>query len=454
MAAQTEDKKLDGSGLSILWGLIKSLVGGKSDKTSTVSTVGYDTTNKKITKTINGITTDVVTASDIVTDGNGVKTDDSRLSDSRPANGGNSATVNNHSVNKDVPSDAKFTDTTYESKPATSDGTDVSLVTTGEKFNWNYKQDNIVNGAEIGSGFCDCSTDATVAAKTVTLENYVMVPNIPLSIRFRNAINCADATLSINSLPAKPLYIGGNKLQPGVVKTNNTVTVVYDGTKFNIVCISGLEQSSSPSDLFVDMGLPSGLLWAKKNIDITQADGFAASEYQYECTFFSWGNTQGRNPVDAGGFDYTWSEANYNLTSGAVLNGSVAPSMDCARANLGSPWRLPTRSNFVELFNSEYTKFIDANGDDIAAGVTDKLITMNNIKGVRLMSKSNNNILFLPCVGETWESYWSSKGSLACYWSSTYINYHDARMLYISNSEVNTSGIYGRSTGLPIRPVQ
>ena len=113
MSAQTEDKKLDGSGLSVLWGLIKSLVRGKSDKTSTVSTVGYDTTNKKITKTINGTTTDVVTASTIVTDGNGVKTDDSRLSDSRPANGGNSATVNNHNVNKDVPSDAKFTDTTY-----------------------------------------------------------------------------------------------------------------------------------------------------------------------------------------------------------------------------------------------------------------------------------------------------------------------------------------------------
>ena len=36
----------------------------------------------------------------------------------------------------------------------------------------------------------------------------------------------------------------------------------------------------------VDMGLPSGLLWATCNIDITQDDGFAASPFQYECSFF------------------------------------------------------------------------------------------------------------------------------------------------------------------------
>lgn len=45
--------------------------------------------------------------------------------------------LNGHSVNKDVPANAAFTDTTYESKQAASGGTDLSLVTTGEKYNWN-----------------------------------------------------------------------------------------------------------------------------------------------------------------------------------------------------------------------------------------------------------------------------------------------------------------------------
>lgn len=45
----------------------------KADKSATVSTVTYDGTNKKLTKTINGTTTDVVTSSTIVTDGGGYK---------------------------------------------------------------------------------------------------------------------------------------------------------------------------------------------------------------------------------------------------------------------------------------------------------------------------------------------------------------------------------------------
>ena len=44
-----------------------------------------------------------------------------------------------YSLNKTVPADAQFTDTTYESKTAASGGTALSLVTTGEKYTWNAK---------------------------------------------------------------------------------------------------------------------------------------------------------------------------------------------------------------------------------------------------------------------------------------------------------------------------
>ena len=50
-----------------------------------------------------------------------------------------STTVNGHTVAANVPSDAVFTDTTYSSLAAASGGTDVSLVTTGEKYTWNNK---------------------------------------------------------------------------------------------------------------------------------------------------------------------------------------------------------------------------------------------------------------------------------------------------------------------------
>ena len=41
-------------------------IGNKADKSSTVSTINWDTTNKKLTKTINGSTTDIVTGATIL----------------------------------------------------------------------------------------------------------------------------------------------------------------------------------------------------------------------------------------------------------------------------------------------------------------------------------------------------------------------------------------------------
>lgn len=57
-----------------------------------------------------------------------------------------------YSLNKTVPADAAFTDTTYESKSAASGGTAVSLVTTGEKYTWNNKQNTISDLSTIRSG--------------------------------------------------------------------------------------------------------------------------------------------------------------------------------------------------------------------------------------------------------------------------------------------------------------
>lgn len=319
----------------------------------------------------------------------------------------------------------------------------------------NGKQAVIQNGASIGLGLGVCTTDATTAAKVATLANFLMLPNMPVSIRFTKAINCTGSTLNINNQGAKPLYIGGNALQPGIVKAGCTITVVYDGTNWNIVCIGGLEQSASPSDLYVDMGLPSGLLWAKKNIDITQADGFAASEYQYEGTFFSWGNTQGHNPQDASSFSYDWGTDNdgpYAQTPGAALNGNVPASMDFARANLGAPWRLPTTEEYAELFAN--ITYIDANGDAIAAETANKLTTINGITGIRLKSNVNNNILFFPCSGFGYGSTWLSRGSGGYYWSGSLYSATDGRDLSFHSGGVHPQYTDFRFYGFSGRAVQ
>lgn len=65
---------------------------------------------------------------------------------------GDAATVNGKTVAVNVPSDAKFTDTTYESKAAASGGTAVSLCTTGEKYTWNSKTSNTGTVTKVSTG--------------------------------------------------------------------------------------------------------------------------------------------------------------------------------------------------------------------------------------------------------------------------------------------------------------
>lgn len=316
--------------------------------------------------------------------------------------------------------------------------------------------------ATAGSGQGTCSTAATTAAKTASITDFILLKNGFVAIRFTNAVNVADATLNISSTGAKAIKIGGANLQPGVIKAGMTAIMVYDGTAYNIVGLLGLEGGGSSSDLYVDMGLPSGLLWAKRNIDITQANGFAASEYQYDCTFFSWGNTDGHNPISDTAFDYNWGGVNenepyyegqpYGSTPGSKLTGNIAPSADCARANLGAPWRLPTNNEFDELFTN--SDFIDANGAVIASDVTNKLITMNSVVGIRIKSKINSNILFFPCSGYGAGSSRNDRGANGNFWSSTFGSARHARILGFGSSGVYPTYGSGRFYGFAVRPVQ
>ena len=52
------------------------------------------------------------------------------------------------------------------------------------------------------------------------------------------------------------------------------------------------------------MGLPSGLKWAKNDIDVSQQSNFTPTPFLYNKTFFSWGNVNGHNPISESEFDY------------------------------------------------------------------------------------------------------------------------------------------------------
>ena len=315
------------------------------------------------------------------------------------------------------------------------------------------------DGASLGLGYGVCATDATTSAKVATLDNFILLKNMPVTIRFTKAINVDSSTLNINSTGAKPIFIQGAALQPGVVKTEDVVTLIYDGTNWNIVEI--LSVSVSQSDLYVDMGLPSGRLWAIANLDSTTQSGFAEvdgkpSPFKYECTFFSWGNTEGHNPISESAFSYDWGTGNdgpYAQTPGAALTANAGLSYDAARAILGAPWRDPSTEDFAELFaNIDY---VQADGETVIdASQANKLVTVNNITGIYLKSKINGNLLFFPCSGYGYGQSWNSRGSYGNYWSRSLYSQTNGRYLLFHSGGVSPQGSSNRFNGFARRAVQ
>lgn len=218
-----------------------------------------------------------------------------------------------------------------------------------------------------------------------------------------------------------------------------------------------------PATNYVDMGLPSGTKWAKTDIDVSQPDGFALSEFQYEKSFFSWGNIVGHNPINEQSFDYDFGGVNtqepwyegqlYGDTPGSTLMGNipVGEEFDAARAILGEPWCTPTSPEFDELIAN--CIFINADGTEIPDATTDKRTTVNGILGLYLQSKTNGNRLFFSASGYGSGSSYHAPGVNGYYWSASFSTSRYARGLYFYSNGVLPQYNFYRHYGLAIRAV-
>ena len=286
-----------------------------------------------------------------------------------------------------------------------------------------------------------------------------------------NSVLSLDYTASIQSV--EWVLEGGNGLVSKTQESNTSVTLhapIVDNTSPVTATLSFIvhfktcnviAQKSITIKKFmnlVDMGLPSGTLWATTNIDVTQSDGFAVSPFQYESSFFSWGNTDGHNPTSNSSFSpYTWGTSNdtepYVSSSGAQLTGNIGLSYDAARVNCGAPWRMPTKEEFVELFaNIDY---VEADGETVIdASRTDKRVTVNDVVGIYLRSKINGNLLFFNCSGRGEGSSWSYRGLYGSFWSSSLYSAVSGHYLNFDAGGVRPQSGYYRFIGAAIRPIQ
>ena len=155
--------------------------------------------------------------------------------------------------------------------------------------------------------------------------------------------------------------------------------------------------------VWVDLGLPSGLLWADRNVGASSPEDYG--------NYYAWGETTPKDVYDwrtyAHGHSYnTLTKYCYDAFYG--LNGfsdnltTLQVSDDAATANLGGGARTPTRYEWEELLDN----------------TTDICTTRNGVIGI-LLTASNGKSLFLPAAGFCYGSSLSFAGRGGDYWSGT-----------------------------------
>ena len=280
--------------------------------------------------------------------------------------------------------------------------------------------------APLGFGNGECETAGATAAKTVSITNTVLTPGGIIAVNFVNAFTASSPTLSVNGSAAKPIKLYGNAMPMGKVHANTILVMYYDGTQFNVIGI--LSQTAAATTGFVDLALPSGLLWCEHNIG-------ASTPYEHGL-YFSWGNVEGH----AEGSGYDFSDAVYAQTAGAALTGNIPVNntYDMARHNMGSPCRLPTSGEFAELNSNCDSEWTDEDG----------------VAGRRFTSRINGNSIFFPASGHYSGTSLNSRGTIGNYWSSTWNSEAGARLMNFSSTGVNPQISSNRRFGFTVRAVQ
>ena len=192
---------------------------------------------------------------------------------------------------------------------------------------------------------------------------------------------------------------------------------------------------------YVDLGLPSGTLWATFNVGASRPEDYG--------NYFAWGETTTKKEYSWSTYKYCEGSSNtltkYCYESDYGYNGftdtltELLPEDDAATANWGSEWQMPSQVQFGELINDNYTITV--------------WTTQNGVNGRKITSKRNGNSIFLPAAGCR-DDY--GVGTYGYYWSRSLYgggSYGACNTDFASSHFYVT--VYGsRYNGFSVRPVR
>ena len=232
----------------------------------------------------------------------------------------------------------------------------------------------------------------------------------------------------------------------GQVVRHIDATIIYDSEAITVIYTEAeLESSTNTTQQAVDLGLPSGTLWATCNV--------GANEPQEVGLFFAWGDTEGHGNDLSDGYlfnweNYKWCEVvgyesfftKYCSDSSRGKDGftdgksELDQEDDAAYVNWGSQWRTPSFEQLDELKNK----------------CTWTPTTLQGVDGYEVKGPNGNSI-FLPTTGWRIDDMLNDGGA---YWSRS-VNPEDVGGAYFLGwDDLGWYSFGGRTDGQCIRPVK
>ena len=218
------------------------------------------------------------------------------------------------------------------------------------------------------------------------------------------------------------------------VNGDDEVTIADVNAVISII----LNPATAAGHEYVDLGLPSGTLWATCNLGANTPEQYG--------DYFAWGETAPKEVYTWETYKWcngTWdSLTKYNFQNyyGTVDNKKeLEPADDAAQANWGLSWQMPTKAQQDELH--EHCSW--------------QWTTMNGVNGY-LGTGPSGKTLFLPAAGYKDGTRIVSEGEFGYYWShSLYygMSLYAYNHLFFSGSSPGWDK-QERSFGLSIRPVR
>ena len=191
---------------------------------------------------------------------------------------------------------------------------------------------------------------------------------------------------------------------------------------------------------YVDLGLPSGTLWATMNV--------GASKPSDAGLYFQWGDTVGYT-ADQVGKDkqFTWNDYKFSIDGSSndfskyTTNGATLElEDDAAHVNMGGSWHMPTLEQISELLSN----------------TTNTWTTQDGVNGRLFTSKKDGSkSIFIPAAGGAWDGSLNNSGGNGNVWSSVLSTddvYGGQRLLFNSGS-ANLKGYGYRYIGVSVRGV-